>query len=116
MRGASARACEGGSYDDQASDEAAGERADEFADLAGGIDLSLLSSVVVAGVLYGTLLAIFPEPRYVFGPEGPRGVRSADAVVPPIHLDERSAAARAHARRAKGRPLDGHTFEQEAGA
>jgi len=36
--------------------------------------------------------------------------------VPPIHLDERSAAARAHARRANSRPLDGNTFEQEVGA
>ncbi|CAM5404337.1 purine-cytosine permease family protein [Leifsonia shinshuensis] len=89
-----------------------------FSDLAGGIDLSLLSSVVVAGVLYGVLLAIFPEPRYVFGPDGPRGVRSADATVPPIHLDERSAAARAHAsRRAKAQLLESRTIEApEAGA
>lgn len=72
-----------------------------FSNLAGGIDLSLLSSVVAAAVIYLVLLAVFPEPRYVFGADGPRGVRASDGVIPPVHADERSAAARAHSRRAQ---------------
>jgi len=41
-----------------------------FADAAGGVDLSLLAAAIVAGVLYVLALVVFPEPDYVFGPEG----------------------------------------------
>lgn len=53
-------------------------------DLAGGIDVSLPVGLAVAGLLYLALLALFPEPREVYGPAGPRLVRSADTPVLPI--------------------------------
>ena len=54
-------------------------------DVAGGIDLSFFASLLVAGAVYLALLVAFPEPRYVFGPRGPRWVPCADhaAVVGP---------------------------------
>ena len=72
-----------------------------FRDLAGGIDLSLLSGIVTAAVLYVAALWIFPEPEYCFGPEGPRLVPSRPGTPQPIEQDHRSAAARAAVRRAK---------------
>ncbi|MDF2705672.1 MAG: nitrate reductase [Nonomuraea muscovyensis] len=53
-------------------------------DLAGGVDVSLPVGLAVAALLYLALLAIFPEPREVYGPAGPRLVRTADTPVPPI--------------------------------
>ncbi|RVX37774.1 purine-cytosine permease-like protein [Nonomuraea polychroma] len=53
-------------------------------DLAGGVDVSLPVGLAVAGLLYLALLAVFPEPREVYGPEGPRLVRAADTPVLPI--------------------------------
>jgi purine-cytosine permease-like protein len=53
-------------------------------DLAGGVDVSLPLSIAVAAVLFLVLLFVFPEPRAVYGPAGPRLVRSADVPVPPI--------------------------------
>ncbi|WP_327584760.1 cytosine permease [Nonomuraea sp. NBC_00507] len=53
-------------------------------DLAGGVDVSLPVGLAVAGLLYLVLLAAFPEPREVYGPEGPRLVRVADTPVLPI--------------------------------
>lgn len=35
-------------------------------------------------MLYLTLLTVFPEPRGVYGPDGPRIVRASDTEVPPI--------------------------------
>lgn len=56
-----------------------------FANAAGGVDISLLVALVVPSILYWGLLAINPEPDYVFGPEGPRGIGSRkDVVEPPI--------------------------------
>lgn len=52
--------------------------------IANGVDLSFFAGLLVSGVLYLALLVIFPEPRYVFGPDGPRLVpaaRDADAPV-----------------------------------
>jgi hypothetical protein len=43
---------------------------------AGDLDLSLLAALVLPAILYPALLHLAPEPRAVFGPEGPRGVRS----------------------------------------
>ncbi|MGP4019417.1 purine-cytosine permease family protein [Saccharopolyspora sp. 5N708] len=53
-------------------------------DLAGGTDISLPLSVVLSATLYLALLAVFPEPRDVFGPRGPRWVPTTDTPVPPI--------------------------------
>nr|WP_313896500.1 cytosine permease [Streptomyces sp. GC420] len=53
-------------------------------DLAGGADISLPLGAAVAGVLHLVLLRVFPEPREVFGPAGPRWVGAADTPVAPI--------------------------------
>ena len=50
------------------------------------------------GHLPGMLFA-FPEPRYVFGPEGPRGVPGSDGRGPGVVDDPRASAHRARARR-----------------
>jgi purine-cytosine permease-like protein len=52
--------------------------------LAGGTDISLPVGLALAIVLYLALLTLFPEPRAVYGPAGPRFVRASDAPVPPI--------------------------------
>jgi hypothetical protein len=52
--------------------------------LAGGVDVSLPLSIAIAAVLFLALLFVFPEPRAVYGPGGPRLVRAADVPVPPI--------------------------------
>ncbi|MFJ5560021.1 purine-cytosine permease family protein [Streptomyces sp. NPDC093250] len=68
-------------------------------DLAGGTDISLPVGLTLATVLYLALLALFPEPRAVYGPAGPRFVRASDAPVPPITGDaEESATEPAVAR------------------
>lgn len=41
-------------------------------ELAGGIDISLPVSLLLAGLLYLALLLLFPEPAEVYGPQGPR--------------------------------------------
>jgi purine-cytosine permease-like protein len=53
-------------------------------DLAGGVDISLPLSIAVAAALFLALLFAFPEPRAVYGPDGPRLVPAADVPVPPI--------------------------------
>jgi purine-cytosine permease-like protein len=52
--------------------------------VAGGIDLSLVVAIGTAAVLYISAVVVFPEPDYVYGPKGPRLVRSKKATVPPI--------------------------------
>jgi len=69
-----------------------------FRDVAGGVDLSLLVAIGVAAVGYVAMLFAFPEPRYLFGPEGPRWVPSSDATPPGI-LDDASASAHRVRRR-----------------
>jgi purine-cytosine permease-like protein len=54
-----------------------------FSGLA-GVDISLVVAIGLAAVLYVVALLAFPEPRAVYGPEGPRFVRSSDAEPPPI--------------------------------
>jgi purine-cytosine permease-like protein len=51
---------------------------------AGGIDLSLLAAVVVPAILYPIFLYVFPEPRGVIGPDGPRGIPTTDAPIEPV--------------------------------
>lgn len=49
-------------------------------------------------MLYLGLLTVFPEPRAVYGPDGPRFVRASDTPVPPItSTDEEPAPAPAAA-------------------
>jgi len=52
--------------------------------IAGDLDVSLLAALVLPAVLYPLLLYIYPEPRAVFGPDGPRGVPAANMPIAPI--------------------------------
>ena len=52
--------------------------------VAGDLDVSILAALVMPALLYPALLYLFPEPRAVFGPRGPRGVPSADSGIAPI--------------------------------
>jgi purine-cytosine permease-like protein len=52
--------------------------------LAGGVDISLLAAVLLPALLYPLLLRIFPDPRAVFGPRGPRGVPAVDVAIAPV--------------------------------
>jgi purine-cytosine permease-like protein len=52
--------------------------------LAGDLDLSLLAALGLPAILYPALLWLAPEPSAVFGPEGPRGVPSADTPIAPV--------------------------------
>ncbi len=49
-----------------------------------GVDISLLVAIVLSFVLYTLFLALFPEPRGVYGPDGPRWFRAADVELPPV--------------------------------
>jgi purine-cytosine permease-like protein len=69
-----------------------------FRNVAGGVDLSLVVAIGVAAVAYLLLIVVFPEPRYVFGPEGPRGVPSTDAPMPEVVDDHRASAHRSRRR------------------
>ncbi|WP_250562203.1 purine-cytosine permease family protein [Sphaerisporangium fuscum] len=53
-------------------------------DVAGGVDLSLVATLAVSAALYVVLLFVFPEPRAVFGPAGPRLVPARDTPVAEI--------------------------------
>lgn len=46
--------------------------------IAGELDVSLLAALVLPALLYPALLFLFPEPRGVFGPSGPRIVPAVD--------------------------------------
>jgi purine-cytosine permease-like protein len=48
------------------------------------LDLSLLAALVLPAILYPVCLAVFPEPRQVFGPDGPRWVRALDKPIAPV--------------------------------
>ena len=65
-----------------------------FINAGGGIDLSLGVAVVSAATLYLGALWLFPEPRYVFGENGPRGVPTTAAEMPAIETDHSSTAAK----------------------
>lgn len=58
-----------------------------FGNLAGGVDISLLVALALPALLYPLLLWLFPEPRAVFGPQGPRGVPSRDTATAPIEAE-----------------------------
>lgn len=69
-----------------------------FRDAAGGVDLSLLVAIASAAILYVALLFAFPEPRYVFGPQGPRFIPARDEPEPPVEDDPKASASRQLAR------------------
>jgi purine-cytosine permease-like protein len=51
---------------------------------AGDLDLSLLAALVLPAILYPALLWVAPDPRAVFGPQGPRGVPAAVTPIAPV--------------------------------
>jgi hypothetical protein len=67
--------------------------------VGGGIDVSLPVSLGLAAVIYLALLFAFPEPRYAFGPQGPRWVPAAEGQAPPVIDDPRASVHRAGRRR-----------------
>jgi len=67
---------------------------------AGGVDISLPVTIGSAAVLYLALLFAVPEPRYVFGPDGPRFVPSTPTEPPAIQDDPRSNGPGADVRHA----------------
>ena len=69
-----------------------------FRNLAGGVDLSLLVAIGLAAVIYVVLLFLFPEPRYVFGPEGPRWVPVSDAAEADVVDKQDASVHRVRAR------------------
>jgi purine-cytosine permease-like protein len=64
-----------------------------FTNAFGGVDVSLVVAIVLAAVVYLGSLFLFPEPRYVFGPDGPRWVPSKPGEAPPITDPVRPAGA-----------------------
>ena len=53
-------------------------------DQLAGVDISLAVVIVLAALLYVVFLALFPEPRGVYGSDGPRWFKSADEELQPI--------------------------------
>jgi hypothetical protein len=43
-----------------------------------------LAALVLPAILYPALLYLAPEPRAVFGPDGPRGVPSSASAIAPV--------------------------------
>lgn len=70
-----------------------------FRNVAGGVDLSLAVAIGAAAVIYYVLIRVFPEPSYVFGPQGPRGVPAVEATLPPV-VDDAAASTHRTARAA----------------
>lgn len=52
--------------------------------LAGGIDVSLAAALLLPALLYPACLYLFPEPRGVFGPLGPRAVPASPRALAPV--------------------------------
>lgn len=71
-----------------------------FRNVAGGVDLSLVVAIGTAAVVYVLLLVAFPEPRYVFGQDGPRWVRSVEVPMPEVEDDHRASDHRVRRRSA----------------
>lgn len=70
-------------------------------DAAGGVDISLPVTIGAAAVLYVAMLFLAPEPRYIFGPDGPRFVPCKPGEPPAITDDPRSSGPGADVRRAE---------------
>jgi len=73
-----------------------------FRNVADGVDLSLLVAIGVAAVVYLSTLVAFREPRYVFGPEGPRLVPASAAQEQGIEDNASASAHRVRARTVHG--------------
>jgi purine-cytosine permease-like protein len=59
-----------------------------------GVDLSLIVAIFLPAILYVVFLALFPEPRGVFGPDGPRGFRAKEDSTEEIQPRESAPALR----------------------
>lgn len=68
---------------------------------ANGVDLSFVSSAVLAFLLYSLFLVINPEPNFVFGPEGPRMGHGRDEVQATPIIDNQSGSVTAAAETAR---------------
>jgi purine-cytosine permease-like protein len=66
--------------------------------VGGGIDVSLPVSIGLAAVIYLVMLFAFPEPRYVFGPEGSNGVPTQEGEPPAVVDNPRASVHRAGRR------------------
>ncbi len=75
-----------------------------FRNVAEGVDLSLPVALGLAAVLYLAALWAYPEPRYVFGPQGPRWVPSVDGVEPDVVDDHGASVHRTRRRPPVGQP------------
>ena len=51
---------------------------------AGGLDVSLLAALLLPTLLYPLCLKLFPEPRAIYGPAGPRFIPTIDIPIAPI--------------------------------
>lgn len=72
-----------------------------FRNSVGGVDISLPVTLGVAAVIYLALLFAAPEPRHVFGPEGPRLVPARGDAAPPVVSDDPRASAAKQRRRSE---------------
>jgi purine-cytosine permease-like protein len=76
-----------------------------FRNSVGGVDISLPVTLGLAAVIYLVLLFVVPEPRYAFGPDGPRFVPARDGErQPPVTDDPRASA---HKQRLRAGVLSG---------
>jgi purine-cytosine permease-like protein len=51
--------------------------------IAGGVNISIIAALILPAILYPLFLHLFPEPRGVFGPDGPRCAPAIDAPIAP---------------------------------
>jgi purine-cytosine permease-like protein len=65
-----------------------------FRNAAGGVDISLPVAIGLAAVLYLAMLFLAPEPRYVFGPDGPRLVPAREGTPPEVVEDPNASSHR----------------------
>lgn len=65
-----------------------------FRNAVGGVDISLPVALGLAAVIYLGTLFLFPEPRYVFGPDGPRWVPAREGEEPEVVEDPGASSHR----------------------
>ena len=75
----------------------------------GGVDISLFVSIGLAAVIYVAALFLFPEPRYVFGPDGPRWVPSRESDIAEVVEDGNASS---HRQIARNRAADKEAVEE----
>ena len=74
-----------------------------FRNAVSGVDISLFVSIGLAAGIYLAALFLAPEPRYVFGPDGPRWVPSRESDIPEVVED---ASASSHRQIQRNRAAD----------